>query len=103
MTLLAPLPADIKENLAALWDDYATAGSAEARLAKGLDKLETILQHTQGRNPPDFDHGFNLDYGRDRTDAHPLLRTLRDLVDDKTRASIRDDRLPAVDDNSRVA
>ena len=88
MTLLAPLPANVRENLVALWDDYATAGSPEARLAKGLDKLETILQHTQGRNPPDFDHGFNLDYGRDRTDAHPLLRTLRDFVDDKTRACI---------------
>ncbi len=48
--------------------------SPEAVLAKGFDKIETILQHGQGRNPPDFDYAFNLDYGRRWTDAHPLTR-----------------------------
>ena len=31
-----------------LWEEYETAASPEAILAKGLDKLETILQHNQG-------------------------------------------------------
>lgn len=88
MRLLAPLPADIQDRFAALWDAYDIASTPEAELAKGLDKLETILQHTQGKKPPDFDHGFNLAYGRNRTGAHPLLRMLRELVDDKTRACI---------------
>ena len=29
-----------------------------------MDKLETLLQHTQGLNPPDFDYAFNLAYGK---------------------------------------
>ena len=45
----------------------------EAKLAKGLDKLETILQHTQGKNPADFDYAFNLAYGRRYTAEDPVL------------------------------
>ena len=44
----------------------------EARLAKGLDRLETVLQHVEGANPPDFDYAFNLGYGRGHTDVHPV-------------------------------
>jgi putative hydrolase of HD superfamily len=44
-TLCAPLPVDIAAELLALWDEYAAAETPEARLAKGFDKLETMLQH----------------------------------------------------------
>ena len=57
----------------------------EGRLVRGLDKLETMLQHAGGANPADFDYAFNLDYGRGRTDAEPLTRALRTLVDEATR------------------
>ncbi|VVE64163.1 AraC family transcriptional regulator [Pandoraea anapnoica] len=40
-----------------------------ARVVKALDKLETMLQPTQGDNPADFDYAFNLDYGCKHTDA----------------------------------
>ncbi len=80
---LLPAQAD---GLLALWDEYENAASPEARLIKGLDKLETILQHTQGQNPADFDYGFNLDYGQRYMDGHPLLQVLRPLLDEKTRA-----------------
>ena len=83
-TLIAPLPASAAERLLALWDEYNAAATAEARLAKGLDRLETVLQHTQGANPPDFDYGFNLGYGRAQTDAHPLIAALRAPVDAET-------------------
>lgn len=83
-TLLAPLPETVAARLLALWDEYAAAETPEARLAKGLDRLETVLQHVQGRNPPDFDIGFNLDYGRAHTDSHPLIAALREPVDAET-------------------
>jgi hypothetical protein len=38
-------------------------------MAKGLDKIETMLQHLIGANPPDFDYRFNLTYGRQITDC----------------------------------
>jgi putative hydrolases of HD superfamily len=84
LEVLAPLPSRLRHELTALWDDYTAAGSPEAQMAKGLDKLETILQHTQGRNPPDFDYRFNLSYGRQYTGGHPVLTTLRERLDRAT-------------------
>lgn len=84
LALAAPLPAAARDEIVALWDEYEAAATPEARLAKGLDKLETILQHTQGANPADFDYAFNLGYGRQYTAGDPLLSALRALLDEET-------------------
>ena len=86
LQLLEPLPERLRERITALWDEYEAAASPEARLAKALDKLETILQHNQGRNPPDFDYGFNLGYGTRYTRGDPLIETIRALLDEETAA-----------------
>ena len=90
LTLLAPLPPTMADRIVALWDDYEAARSPEARLAKALDKLETILQHTQGRNPPDFDYRFNLDYGRRFTEQPPLIAAIRAILDEETERRARE-------------
>ncbi len=92
LELTAPLPATLREEIVALWDEYEAAESTEARLAKGLDKLETILQHTQGMNPSDFDYDFNLGYGRRFTETDPVLAALRDRLDEATRRRAADAR-----------
>ena len=84
LTLLESLPPALKAEIAELWDEYEAAETAEAKLAKALDKLETILQHTQGRNPEGFDYGFNLTYGRDHTNGPPLIAQLRAILDTET-------------------
>ena len=84
-TLLVPLPETTRRHLAALWEEYEAAETLEARCTKALDKLETLIQHTQGANPADFDYAFNLTYGRRHTDADPLFAALRALVDVQTR------------------
>lgn len=84
LSLVAPLPASLRDEIVALWDEYEAAVSPEARLAKALDKLETILQHTQGQNPPDFDYRFNLGYGRAHTADHPLIVAVRAILDAET-------------------
>jgi putative hydrolases of HD superfamily len=88
-SVLAPLPEQQREELTALWDEYEAASTPEAQLAKGLDKLETILQHTQGLNPTDFDYRFNLTYGQAYTAAHPILSALRIRLDEATEARAR--------------
>ena len=90
LALLASLPAPQRDEIAALWDEYEAAATPEARLAKALDKLETILQHTQGRNPPGFDYRFNLGYGRQYTAGHPLLEAARALLDAETERRARE-------------
>lgn len=84
LTLLAPLPASLRQTITALWDEYEAATSPESRVAKALDKLETILQHTQGANPADFDYRFNLGYGRVFTAGHPAIVRLREVLDRET-------------------
>jgi putative hydrolase of HD superfamily len=92
LRLTAPLPAALQEDIVALWDEYEAAATPEARLAKGLDKLETILQHTQGKNPANFDYAFNLDYGRRYTAGDPLLEALRARLDAETARLAGDSR-----------
>ncbi len=79
--LIASLPPAMRDEIAELWDEYEAGSSPEASVAKGLDKLETILQHTQGANPADFDYAFNLAYGWRYTAAQPLLAALRARLD----------------------
>jgi putative hydrolase of HD superfamily len=94
VTLLQPLPPALRDEITALWDEYEAAHSPEAKLAKALDKLETILQHTQGRNPPGFDYRFNLGYGREHTTEPPLIAAMRAVLDrateDRARESTRE-------------
>lgn len=82
--LLAPLSQTLQDEIIDLWDEYEAAATPEARLAKALDKLETILQHTQGQNPDDFDYRFNLTYGTQYTSADPLIAGLRQVLDEAT-------------------
>jgi putative hydrolase of HD superfamily len=88
--LLRPLPPAVGDEIAALWDEYEAATSPEARLAKALDKLETIMQHNQGRNPADFDYRFNLGYGRRFTADHPLIVAVREVLDAETEQLARE-------------
>lgn len=82
--LTASLPAGLQQEIVQLWDEYENGTSSEGRLAKGLDKLETILQHSQGKNPEDFDYAFNLGYGLRYTAADPVLAALRARLDEET-------------------
>ena len=83
--LIRPLPKDLQEEILILWDEYENSSSKEALLAKAFDKIETVLQHTQGRNPPDFNYGFNLFYGKKYTDYDDLTSKSRSLIDKDTR------------------
>ena len=86
-SLIADLPQTVQAEFIDLWDDYEYGRSDEARMAKAFDKIETLLQHNQGKNPANFDYAFNLDYGREQTDADPLAAKIRALIDVETAAN----------------
>jgi putative hydrolase of HD superfamily len=90
LKLLEPLPERMRAEITALWDEYEAAETPEAKLAKALDKLETIMQHNQGSNPPDFDYAFNLQYGTRFTTGHPLIERIRALLDADTARRARE-------------
>ena len=95
LQLTAPLDGPMREQILSLWEEYEEARSPEAKLAKALDKLETVLQHNQGRNPPGFDYGFNLAYGQQYTASHSLTAAIRVLLDRETR-----DRMGSEDESA---
>lgn len=84
LQLIDGLPDYLQKELVELWDEYENASSKEAKTAKALDKLETIIQHNQGKNPEDFDYTFNLSYGKEYTTDHPVISTIRELLDEET-------------------
>ncbi|QEL21071.1 HD domain-containing protein [Limnoglobus roseus] len=85
LQLLQPLPDRLRDEVLSLWDEYEAAATPEAKLAKALDKLETILQHNQGQNPPGFDYAFNLGYGAKYTSEPALIAAVREVLDEETR------------------
>ena len=72
-----------------IWVEYNENVTPEAKLVKALDKAETIIQHNQGKNPPDFDYKFNLEYGREYFEQNDVLKLLRSIIDEKTRQKIK--------------
>lgn len=97
LTLMATLPAPLQDEFLSLWEDYEYARTPEARVVKALDKIETIIQHNQGRNPADFDYAFNLQYGTQyTTDAHPVIAALRALVDKGTLMHVTSGTNPSI-------
>jgi putative hydrolase of HD superfamily len=90
LELVTPLPQATRDEIVALWDEYEQAASPEAKIAKGLDKLETILQHNQGAMPDDFDFRFNLQYGARYTTDDPVLRVIRAVLDEDTERRARE-------------
>lgn len=89
LSLVEPLPVDVKSEFISLWDEYEDGRSPDARAAKALDKIETILQHNQGLNPEDFDYEFNLEYGKAQTNKVPIAVRIRELLDVETKAKTR--------------
>ena len=79
------LPADTGKKYLEIWQEYAEASTNEALFVKAMDKAETIIQHNQGKNPPDFDYEFNLTYGAEYFQGNELLAELRKRLDRETR------------------
>jgi putative hydrolase of HD superfamily len=92
--LCTPLPTDLQRRIADLCAEYEAGCSPESVMAKGLDKIETMLQHLIGANPPGFDYRFNLSYGRRITDRHPVLRQMRSSLDAQMHSRIEAERGP---------
>ena len=94
LQLLEPAPEPVRAQALALWEEYNTAATPEAKFVKAVDKLETILQHNQGRNPADFDYAFNLPYGQAYTAEPALIAQLRAILDAETRDRATGNRPP---------
>ena len=82
--LFSMLPEETAGKYMELWMEYEKAETKEALFVKTMDKTETILQHNKGKNPPDFDYQFNLEYGKEYFEGNEWLRELRKRLDTET-------------------
>lgn len=89
--LTSCLPEKNQRAILELCKEYNEGVTEEAIFVKALDKIETIIQHTQGTNPPGFDFEFNLSYGKEYELDHALMRRIRTLVDQETKHKINND------------
>ena len=86
--ICSTLPEELQKEMLSAWEEYESASTEEAKLVKGLDKLETLIQHNQGRNPINFDYKFNLAYGKELTDKNDTLTLFRKNIDEETKEKI---------------
>jgi len=85
----ALLPGDKGELLYSLWMEYEEGLTAEAKVVKALDKIETIIQHNQVDNGETFDYEFNLNYGNTIAIDNSCLSELRRIVDEMTKENVK--------------
>ncbi|WP_343346628.1 HD domain-containing protein [Terrisporobacter petrolearius] len=86
--MLTTLPESLSGKVYDLWKEYNECSTKEAKLVKAMDKLETIVQHNQGKNPDDFDYKFNLQYGKKYFEYDDVLKSMRNIIDKDTKNSI---------------
>ena len=83
--LLSKADRDFAHRVFELWGEYNEGLTKEALVAKSLDKIETIIQHNQGKNPDDFDYAFNIGYGKNIKMPDELIASVRSIIDEETR------------------
>ncbi len=86
--MLTTLPESLSVKIYDLWKEYNECSTKEAKLVKAMDKLETIVQHNQGKNPDDFDYEFNLQYGSQYFEDNGKLKLMRNIIDEDTKLSM---------------
>lgn len=86
------LPSHLSSEILSLFKEYNEGLTAESKIIKTLDKLETIIQHNQGENPVDFDYKFNLEYGKEYMNYSNIFEELREIVDKETIKRINKDQ-----------
>lgn len=85
VSLTEPLDSGLADSIQGVTASYDAGRSKEAALIKGLDKLETMLQHLTAEDPANFDYAFNLTYGVAWTRSTPVLARIRERIDAMTR------------------
>ncbi|MGA9288302.1 MAG: HD domain-containing protein [Anaerobacillus sp.] len=88
--LTSNLPGYVSDSVLQLCKEYNCGESNEAKFVKALDKMETIIQHTQGTNPPGFDYAFNLTYGKEYASYNAVMKAIREEIDEETKRKMNE-------------
>ena len=88
------LPEQTKQEWTALYEEMNALDTLEAKIYKGLDKLEAIIQHNESDIstwlPLEYD--LQLTYGVENLKFSPYFQALRREIDDWTRRKIEENK-----------
>lgn len=89
-SLLKELPDKQRVEMQELFDEMREQKSKEARLYKGLDKMEAVLQHNQAPIETwlPLEYELQLTYGEKEVAFSPYLKALREQLNADTRKKI---------------
>lgn len=90
-TLIEPLPEKIGRRILDLQEEFDSCDSPEARLANALDKIEAVIQHNNASLSTwsDLEYDLNMTYGEEFVLYHPVLKTLREAVNEDSIKKVR--------------
>jgi putative hydrolases of HD superfamily len=91
--IFALLPPDQAASLRQLWDEFEERGSAEARFARALDRLQPMLENLRANGGTWQEHGITADQVLTKLaliedGSAPLGRYAHDLVDGAVRSGL---------------
>lgn len=91
-SLVNTLPAQAREKLSALFDEYERQDSLEAKLCLALDKMEAVLSHNESDITTwlPLEHDLQLTYGAEEAAFSPYTEELRAALNADTRRKIAD-------------
>lgn len=88
------LPEQTRQEWASLYGEMNALETLEAKIYKGLDKLEAIIQHNESDIstwlPLEYD--LQLTYGADNMKFSPYFQALRREIDDWTRRKMEESK-----------
>lgn len=86
------LPAPLRQELMALYQEMAQRKSEEARVYKALDGLEAIIAHNESPLSTWEDHEYQLQmtYADDRVGFSPYLAALREAIRQETVRKVKE-------------
>lgn len=87
--LISSLEEEQQQHMMGLWKEYNEGETEEAKWVKALDKMETIIQHNQGKNPDNFNYAFNLNYGYELAQSNDDLKEIRKIIDQDTKQHMK--------------
>ena len=78
------------QRILSLWTEFFECQTAEAKLARALDKLETLIQHNEAdiSTWTEVEFSFNLTYGKKYMDVDEFILEIRKMVDEKIHKKI---------------
>lgn len=88
LRLAEKLNAQTKDKILNLCDEYNACQTNESKLAKAIDKLETLIQHNEAdvSTWEEVEHEFNLTYGQKYMQFSDFIKKFRSVVDEITKS-----------------